>query len=507
MNVFITGINQIEDVEIDRLNKPWLPIAAGDLSLEAARRIVAVAAVAPSLMAVTQGAEELVAVGLALAIGWAYSCPPLRLKRYAALAAGSITFVRSLVVNLGVWLHFAGTPVSAGVWALIAVTVPFSFAIAVLKDVPDIEGDRRFGIATFSVRLGPRPVLAVGRRRADARRAGMAIAGPLLLDDANAAVLVVGHLLGVAALWRWALRVDPTIPSPSRPSTSACGSSSSASTCSSPRLPDRLDMRFIQHKAEARWFYRVVSLGYDRWINPLFWTAPMRDRALALARLDDPGLEVVDVGAGTGFATEAIVRTVAPDRVTMLDQSPHQLARARRKRALAGVTKCSATPRRCPSRPTRATATSRPGASSTGPTRSARSPRPTACCAPAGSRCWRARCGARTRWRARCRTRGCCSPARTSTSRGSSARASRRSSACTSPPTGGTRAGTATAWRSPPSSRGPASRRRSPAAAAAEDGARVTPARLARFAAGSLAGATFIPVALWFTLVRKLRRS
>src|SRR3954451_17777602 len=98
-------------------------------------------------------------------------------------------------------------------------------------------------------------------------------------------------------------------------------------------------MRFIQHKAEARWFYRVVSLGYDRWINPLFWTAPMRDAALALARLDDPALEVVDVGAGTGFATEAIVHKVAPERVTMLDQSPHQLARARRKRALSGVTK------------------------------------------------------------------------------------------------------------------------------------------------------------------------
>jgi MPBQ/MSBQ methyltransferase len=45
------------------------------------------------------------------------------------------------------------------------------------------------------------------------------------------------------------------------------------------------------------------------------------------------------------------------------------------------------------------------------------------------------------------------------------------------------------------------------APAADDEGARVTPARLARFAAGSLAGATFIPVALWFTLVRKLRRS
>ena len=163
-------------------------------------------------MAVTQGLAELVAVSVALAVGYAYSCPPLRLKRYAALAAGSITFVRSLVVNLGVWLHVAGTPISAGVWALIAVTVPFSFAIAVLKDVPDIEGDRRFGIATFSVRLGPRPVLAVGVGALTLGGLGMAVAGPLLLDAANPAVLVAGHLLGLAALWRWALRVDPTDP-------------------------------------------------------------------------------------------------------------------------------------------------------------------------------------------------------------------------------------------------------------------------------------------------------
>jgi homogentisate phytyltransferase / homogentisate geranylgeranyltransferase len=212
VNVFITGINQIEDVEIDRLNKPWLPIAAGDLSLDAARRIVAVAAVAPLLMAVTQGVAETVAVGVALAIGWAYSCPPLRLKRYPALAAGSITFVRSLVVNLGVWLHVAGTPISAGVWALIAVTVPFSFAIAVLKDVPDIEGDRRYGIATFSVRLGPGPVLAVGVGALTLGGLGMAVLGPLLLDGASPAVLVAGHLVGLAALWRWALRVDPTDP-------------------------------------------------------------------------------------------------------------------------------------------------------------------------------------------------------------------------------------------------------------------------------------------------------
>src|SRR3954449_7021634 len=99
-------------------------------------------------------------------------------------------------------------------------------------------------------------------------------------------------------------------------------------------------MRFIQHKAEAYWFYRVVSLGYDRWINPLFWTEAMRDEALAVADLDRPGLEVVDVGAGTGFTTAGILaRGVAPERVTMIDQSPHQLARARRKRPLDAVAK------------------------------------------------------------------------------------------------------------------------------------------------------------------------
>jgi MPBQ/MSBQ methyltransferase len=99
-------------------------------------------------------------------------------------------------------------------------------------------------------------------------------------------------------------------------------------------------VRFIQHKAEAYWFYRVVSLGYDRWINPLFWTEAMRDEALAVARLDRPDLDVVDVGAGTGFTTTGILRRgVAPERVTMIDQSPHQLARARRKRALDPVAK------------------------------------------------------------------------------------------------------------------------------------------------------------------------
>jgi MPBQ/MSBQ methyltransferase len=99
-------------------------------------------------------------------------------------------------------------------------------------------------------------------------------------------------------------------------------------------------IRLIQHKREAFWFYRFLSLVYER-VNPLFWTEGMRAEALDLARLDERGLRTIDVGAGTGFATEGIVERVAAERVTMLDQSPHQLAVAERKPALAECTRVS----------------------------------------------------------------------------------------------------------------------------------------------------------------------
>ena len=44
---------------------------------------------------------------------------------------------------------------------------------------------------------------------------------------------------------------------------------------------------------------------------------------------------MLDAGAGTGFTTEGIVARVEAAQVTMLDQSPHQLARSRSKPALA----------------------------------------------------------------------------------------------------------------------------------------------------------------------------
>jgi MPBQ/MSBQ methyltransferase len=98
-------------------------------------------------------------------------------------------------------------------------------------------------------------------------------------------------------------------------------------------------MRFIQHKREAYWFYRVLSPLYDRWVNPMFWTPAMRAAALELARLGDRDLQVLDVGAGTGFSSEGIVEHVDAASVTLLDQSPDQLRRAGRKPGLVRCTR------------------------------------------------------------------------------------------------------------------------------------------------------------------------
>jgi homogentisate phytyltransferase/homogentisate geranylgeranyltransferase len=209
VNIAIVGVNQITDVEIDRINKPWLPIAAGELSLPGARAIVIVCTVVPLMLAVTQGAVETVAVAAGLAVGALYSLPPFRLKRFPVAASLCITGVRSLVVNLGVYWHFAGE-IAPPVWALCLFVLPFSFAIAVLKDVPDIEGDRRYSIRTFTVRLGGRRVFQIGLAALALAYAGMIFVAPFALkDDAQPVVLVVGHLGAAGLLWYWSRQADP----------------------------------------------------------------------------------------------------------------------------------------------------------------------------------------------------------------------------------------------------------------------------------------------------------
>lgn len=204
VNVYIVGLNQLTDVELDRVNKPWLPLPAGLLSRPAASRLV-VASLAVALAAAALGSGWLLlAIVLAAALGTAYSAPPLRLKRHHALAAACIVGVRGLVVNLLVYAHLAlpaGEPARfpPAVVALTTVVVVVGLAIAWLKDLADMEGDRRHAVGTLPLRLGPRRVVALGVGAllvTDVAVVAAALAGIPGLDGR---VMAAGHA-GLAAL-------------------------------------------------------------------------------------------------------------------------------------------------------------------------------------------------------------------------------------------------------------------------------------------------------------------
>ena len=109
MNLYITGLNQITDVEIDKVNKPGLPIAAGDLQIRDAVCIVSLALLLSLWIGVAHPIYGSQGLNLALwgsgILGTMYSLPPFRLKRFPLLAAFCIVAVRGTVINVGFFAH------------------------------------------------------------------------------------------------------------------------------------------------------------------------------------------------------------------------------------------------------------------------------------------------------------------------------------------------------------------------------------------------------------------
>ncbi|KAM0930435.1 hypothetical protein ACQ4PT_001115 [Festuca glaucescens] len=94
--------------------------------------------------------------------------PLLRWKRHAFLAASCILFVRAILVQLAFFAHMQQhvlmrplAPTKSLVFATVFMCC-FSAVIALFKDIPDIDGDRDFGIQSLSVKLGPHRVSGHG---------------------------------------------------------------------------------------------------------------------------------------------------------------------------------------------------------------------------------------------------------------------------------------------------------------------------------------------------------
>lgn len=160
-NLYIVCLNQITDIELDKLNKPHLPLASGEISRSAARVIIMVSALVCVISAYLAGWLMFALVFIVGALGTAYSVPPLKFKKHHLGAAFSITLVRGVLVNIFMFLHFQWEIAETlefplYMWPLVLFMILFSIGIAWLKDIPDIKGDRNHGIETLAVNRGSR---------------------------------------------------------------------------------------------------------------------------------------------------------------------------------------------------------------------------------------------------------------------------------------------------------------------------------------------------------------
>jgi homogentisate phytyltransferase/homogentisate geranylgeranyltransferase len=224
-NLYIVGLNQLEDVAIDRINKPHLPIASGEFTLTDGRWIVSLAGLGALVLGALGGPWLLGLVALSLAIGTAYSLPPIRLKRFPFWASFCILAVRGAVVNLGLFLHFSdqlGQPLAIPpkIWTLTGFILIFSIGIALFKDIPDIEGDRRYGISTFSVTLGQRRVFNLARGILTVCYVGVIVVTPWL-QQVNQVFLIASHAAILLLFWLMSFRVNPG----AKPDSKAAGMS------------------------------------------------------------------------------------------------------------------------------------------------------------------------------------------------------------------------------------------------------------------------------------------
>ncbi len=149
-------INDILDLDIDRINRPDRPLAAGKVSLQTAWALCLGCTLAGMVLAfMVSLAAGLVATFIALGL-FLYSYD---LKRRFLTGHLTIAAMGAALLPFGAVVAGEITPV---IYSALFV-FPAFFAREVLKTVPDYEGDRAAGITNLATRYSPQTALRVAR--------------------------------------------------------------------------------------------------------------------------------------------------------------------------------------------------------------------------------------------------------------------------------------------------------------------------------------------------------
>jgi len=148
------GVNQLADVETDRINRPERPLPSGALGRGAAWILVGVLSLAALGLAAAVNLPYLICVAITLPVTAAYSLEPTRTKRIPWLANVTIAIPRGLLLVLAGWAVGNGAGRTEA-WILGVAMGVYVFGASVTKDFGDLEGDRATGCRTLPLLYGP----------------------------------------------------------------------------------------------------------------------------------------------------------------------------------------------------------------------------------------------------------------------------------------------------------------------------------------------------------------
>ena len=188
LNAASNGLNQVFDIEIDRVNKPARPLPSARLTTrQAGAAVVLLYAASIALAALVNRTFLLILLFTAFAT-FAYSAPPLRTKRVFWLANLTIAVPRGLLLIVAGWASVAEID-AAEPWFIGLIFGLFVLGAASTKDFADMDGDRAFGCMTLPIVIG-------------VKRAAWVVASSLVLPFL---LIPVGVAAGLLSGNSWAL--------------------------------------------------------------------------------------------------------------------------------------------------------------------------------------------------------------------------------------------------------------------------------------------------------------
>ncbi len=159
LNAASNALNQIYDLEIDRINKPRRPLPAGRLTRTEAWGFALAAyglALVLAWLVAPGGRHDCFWIVVAAALlTVAYSVPPVRTKRLGIVANLTIAIPRGMLLKVAGW---SAVKTIAGVepWFIGAIFGLFLLGASTTKDFADMDGDARGGCRTLPIAYGVR---------------------------------------------------------------------------------------------------------------------------------------------------------------------------------------------------------------------------------------------------------------------------------------------------------------------------------------------------------------